>query len=118
MSDHSTPQTTRNLTFKAEAIELAGDVGDEAFGVSAKAKFSNEVTDHAVQGFIVSFHSLRSQHVLPQETSDRLPLLPLTRNTHIQRELPVIIASVHTIQQHYFRVLPIFIITPFRIKEV
>lgn len=87
--------------------------------MSAKAKFSNEVTDHAVQGFIVSLHRLRSQHMLPQETSHRLPLLTLTRNTHTARKLTniqVIIATVHTIQQHYLRVLPIFIITPIRVK--
>lgn len=74
-------QTARNLTLQAEAVELAGDVGDEALGMSAKAKLGNEVTDHAVQGFIVSFDRLRSQHVLPQEASHRLPLLPLTGNT-------------------------------------
>lgn len=71
------PQTTRCLTLEAEAVELAGDVSYEALGGPAKAKFGNQVTDDVVQGLVVNFHSLRSQHVLPQETSHFLPLLSL-----------------------------------------
>lgn len=70
-----------SLTFEAEAIELAGDVGDKALGASAHVKFGNEVTDNAVEGLVISFHSLRSQHVLPQEAPHWLPLLALTGNT-------------------------------------
>lgn len=73
-----------HLTFKTKSIELAGDVSDEASGASTEAKLSNEVTDHAVQGFIVSFHSLRPQHVLPQEASHGLPFLSFTSNTNTQ----------------------------------
>lgn len=73
-----------NLTLEAEAIELAGDVSDEALRASAEAKFGNEVTDHTVQGFIIGFHCLWPQHVLPQETSHCLPLLPLAKNTHTE----------------------------------
>lgn len=68
------------LTLKAEAIELAGDVGDEALGASAEAEFGDQVVDHAVEGLVVSFHGLRSQHVLPQEAPDGLPLLPFAGN--------------------------------------
>lgn len=64
------------LTLEAEAIELAGDVSDEALGASAKAEFGDQVTDHVVEGLVVSFHCLRSQHVLPQEAPDGLPFLP------------------------------------------
>lgn len=70
-----------SLTFEAEAIELAGDVGDEALGASAHVKFGDEVTDDATEGLVVSFHGLRSQHVLPQEAPHRLPLLALSGNT-------------------------------------
>lgn len=70
-----------NLTLKAKAVELAGDVRDEALRASAKAKFGNQVTDHGVQGFIVGFDCFWPQHMLPQEAPHRLPLLPLTRNT-------------------------------------
>ncbi|TNN81301.1 hypothetical protein EYF80_008361 [Liparis tanakae] len=45
-------KTHTNLTFKAKAIELAADVRDEALRASAKVKFGNEITDHAVEGFI------------------------------------------------------------------
>lgn len=74
-------ETAWNLTLEAEAIELAGDVGDKALRMSAEAKFGNEITDDTVQGFIISFHCLRPQHVFPQETPHCLPLLPLTRHT-------------------------------------
>lgn len=75
------PQTHKNITFKTKAIELAADIIDEAMRASAKVKFGNEITDHGVEGFIVSVDCFRSQHMLPQETPHRLPLLPLTRNT-------------------------------------
>lgn len=68
------------LTLQAEAIELAGDVGDEALGAPAKAEFGDEVFHHAVEGLVVGFHRLGPQHVLPQEAPDRLPLLPLAGN--------------------------------------
>lgn len=70
-----------SLTFEAEAIELAGDVGDEVLGASAHVKFGDEVTNNAVEGLVISFHSLRSQHVLPQEAPHWLPLLALPGNT-------------------------------------
>lgn len=70
-------QHVKLLTFQAEAIELAGDVGDEALRASAKAEFGDEVGDHAVEGLVIGFHGLGSQHVLPQEPPDGLPLLPL-----------------------------------------
>lgn len=82
MHDIATHQTMSQLTLQAEAVELAGDVGDEALGMSEEAKFGNEVTDHAVEGFIISFNRLWPQHVLPQETSHCLPFLPLTGQTH------------------------------------
>lgn len=69
--------TTSNLTLQAEVIELAGDVSDEALRTSAQTKFADEVSDHGVQGVVVSFHRLRPQHVLPQETPHLLPFLPL-----------------------------------------
>lgn len=62
-------------TFEAEAVELAGDVSDEASGASADAELGDEVADDAVEGLVVSLHGLGSQHVLPQETPHRLPLL-------------------------------------------
>lgn len=62
-------------TFQAEAIELAGHVGDEASRASADAKLGDEVADHGVERLVVSLHSLGSQHVLPQEAPHRLPLL-------------------------------------------
>lgn len=68
------------LTLQAEAIELAGDVGDKALGASAKAELGDEVADHAVEGLVIGFHGLRAQHVLPQEAPDGLPLLPLAGN--------------------------------------
>lgn len=68
------------LTLQAEAVELAGDVGDEALGAPAKAELGDEVSDHAVEDRLVGFHGLRSQHVLPQEAPDGLPLLPLAGN--------------------------------------
>lgn len=90
MSEMSSPAKTNSvrktqsakllLTFQAEAIELAGDVGDEALRASAKAEFGDEVTDHTVEGLVIGFHGLRSQHVLPQEAPDGLPLLPLAGN--------------------------------------
>lgn len=72
--------TLFRLTLQAEAVELAGDVGDEALGASSKAELGDEVTDHAVEGLLVGFHGLRAQHVLPQEAPDGLPLLPLAGN--------------------------------------
>lgn len=87
MDEMSSPAKTNNvrktqsvkllLTLQAEAIELAGDVGDEALRASAKAELGDEVIDHAVEGLVIGFHGLRSQHVLPQEAPDGLPLLPL-----------------------------------------
>lgn len=62
-------------TFQAKAVELAGNVRDEASGASADAKLGNEVADDGVEGLVVSLHSLGSQHVLPQEAPHRLPLL-------------------------------------------
>lgn len=81
MHDIATKQKTCRLTLEAKAIELAGDVSDEALGKSAKAEFGNEVTDHAVEGFIISFNCLWPQHVFPQETPYCLPFLPLTSQT-------------------------------------
>lgn len=75
-------QTLR--TFQAEAVELAGDVGDEASGASADAKFGDEVADDGVEGLVISLHSLGSQHVLPQEAPHRLPLLTFPVDTEKQ----------------------------------
>lgn len=75
------------LTFKAETVELAGNVGDEASSIPAKAKFVDEVGHHAVQGFIVSLHRLRSQHVLRQQAPHRLPLLALAGNTYCEKHM-------------------------------
>lgn len=99
-----TPKTTSNLTLQAEAIELAGDICDEALRMSAMAKFGNEVTDHAVQGSIVSFDRLRPQHVLPQETSHRLPLLPLTRYTHSKNQQMLMLVGLLHVLPHFRRV--------------
>lgn len=55
------------LTFEAEAVELARDVGDEAAGSSVHAELVDEVADNAVEGLVVSLHGLGPQHVLPQE---------------------------------------------------
>lgn len=62
-------------TFEAEAVELAGDVGDVASGAPADAELGDEVADDAVEGLVVSLHGLGPQHVLPQEAPHRLPLL-------------------------------------------
>lgn len=69
------------LTFEAKAIEFAGNISDEALRTSEKVKFGDEISDNAVEDFIISFDCFWTQHVFPKETSHCLPLFPLTTHT-------------------------------------